>query len=177
MNGCDETIGQAEIGNQKFLREGPQTKITVEIREVAKSFKKEGLELVKEILDWMRKNFRHKKDDSIAFARTAEEIIRSRFFTGCQDLGIVFVTFLRAKGIPASYIEAKKKTGKFHGHVFSRVFLNNKIYFVDPTRKTVSEVENFGNYFPIKEGLDSWDLGVRSVKDIKTLLSKVHIKS
>lgn len=169
-------MDQARTNIQKYLAEGQQTKITGEIKKLARSFKNESLELVIEILGWMKNNFRFKKDDSIAFSRTAKEIIKSKFHTGCQDLGIVFVALLRAKGIPASYIQAKKKAGKFQGHVFSRVFLDDKIYFVDPSRGRIAETFGFRNYFPVKEGLDSWDIGVRSVKDIKRLLSKIHIK-
>ena len=161
----------------KWLREGKQTKITKDIKKLAQTFKGEGLEYLKEILEWYKDNLRIKKEnvdinDPNFFTRTAEQIIKSRYLiAGCADEGVFFVTLARAKKIPASYIEAvhKKSIASkkiiLHGHVFSKVLIKNKTYLVNPAKDTISQKLDFGDYEPITEGLDSIDIGIRNLKE------------
>lgn len=178
MGGIGWMLHIGGVHMKKFLRQGPQTKLTPKIREISTAFKGEGTGLLGNILDWI-KTLKYKKNISLAFSRTAEEIIKSGFVTGCQDEGIVFVTFCRAKEIPASYIQAVKtadllkiERGRFDGHVFSRVFVGNKIYFVDPSRKKIFETQDFGTYTPVAEGLDPHNIGVKNLEDFQKLFLK-----
>ena len=54
-----------------------------------------------------------------------------------------------------------------HGHVFLRVFLKNKTYLVNPAKDIISDKEDFGEYEPITEGLDSIDIGIKNLKDLR----------
>ena len=163
----------------KWLKEGKQTIITKDIKKLSNTFKGKGLGYLKEILIWYKDNLQIKKEnihiyDPNFFTRSAEQIIKSKYLiAGCADEVIFFVTLARAKKIPASYIQTIHKesiAGKriiLHGHVFSRVFLKNKTYLVNPAKDIISDKEDFGEYEPICEGLDSIDTGIKNLKDLK----------
>lgn len=99
---------------------------------------------------WIHKNVVFSKDKDFKskykFQRTAEEIWQSKTMTGCTDYCILFVTFARQIGIPATMLCTaeqnwlfKLKNGedcKLHcGHVFCECFYNGKWVLVDPTCK------------------------------------------
>lgn len=60
--------------------------------------------------------------------RTASEIIRSGFQTGCTDRGVVFLTLAQELGIPAFYVETFKRDSLhtaqagMQGHVFTKIY-------------------------------------------------------
>ena len=170
---------------KKWLKEGKQTKTTPYVKNLASSFKKEGLNYIAEILSWIKGNLRPKEGindtDPCLFSRTAEEIVKSGYLIGgCAGEGIVFVTLARAKGIPASYIQAAYKESligeiNLKGHVFSKILIDEKVFLVDPSKSTIADQEDFGDYIPIAEGLDSLDIGVRNVKDLRNLFQKYKV--
>jgi len=46
---------RSKIEKQKYLSEGPQSQLTVEVKRLSKIFQKEGTELLDEILSWIKK--------------------------------------------------------------------------------------------------------------------------
>jgi len=156
-----------------YLKEGKQTKKTKVVKEVSKSFKGTDFEKIVKILEWINKNLKsyknQKKAISIFAKRTADKIIRDGFYTGCHDIALVFVTLARSVGIPAKYIEGIDKINPQNkGHCVSEVFINNRWIFVDPTMNTICIVPARSDFYKqnylIGEGLDSWDIGIKSFR-------------
>lgn len=150
--------------------------VTPKIKKLAASLSGEGLDFVANALEWMDKNLQKQKYTEKLFRkRAAGEIVKSGFSTGCTDDALVFIALARAKGIPAKYVEAietrwlEEGREKITGHVFAQVFINNRWHLVDPARKEISTkpVLDKTRYVIFAEGLDSWDIGIKSFEDLK----------
>lgn len=160
----------------EFLKEGEQTKITEAVRRVSGSIPGEGFEYVLNLLSWLQKNLEYKPHDPKLFRkRTASQILEDGFATGCTDYGLAFAALARAKKIPTTYIEAlenrwlKEGGSTIHGHVFASIFVNEKWYLTDPTRGTISVSDRLSHekYVVLGKGLDSWDIGIKDIEDLK----------
>lgn len=161
---------------EDFLKEGKQAAITPKIKEAAVSINGEGLTFVANVLEWMDEHLQKRKYTQKLFRkRTADEIIKSGFSTGCTDDALVFIALTRAGGIPAKYVEAietkwlEKDGERITGHVFAEIFVNNKWYLVDPAGREISvkPVPDRNQYVVFAKGLDSWDIGIKSYEDLK----------
>lgn len=173
-----------------WLKEGEQTQITSRIKEISTLFKDKDLSTIKEILFWIKNNFKLKNfGHKIKRSRTADQIIRSKFLTGCGDNALVLIALCRAKKIPALFVETinenwlndKSIKDFIEGHIFVKILLNDKIYLIDPVSVTISKdikyIHNKKKHILIKEGLDSWDLGFYNTEDlIKFLKEKYNVK-
>lgn len=82
--------------------------------------------------------------DENKFRRTAKEIWKSKFTTGCADYALVFATMARQIGIPTSILETADKhfldefslnnnIKNYKGHFFCECFYNEEWVLVDPT--------------------------------------------
>lgn len=172
-------------GPGDFLREGEQTTLSNEIGRIARSIPGEGLEYALNVLVWLKNHLPRKPHDPNLFRkRTASQILQDGFATGCTDYGLVFVALMRSKGIPATYVEALE-TGwlrnggrEIHGHVFSGVFWGGRWYLVDPARGCLSVDISVpkDKYSVLAVGLDSWDVGIRSIEDLRQKANKLRKK-
>lgn len=161
---------------KKYLNGGSQTKITPLIKNIVGLFKKEGLDLILEILKWLKNNFKKinsvEGKNKIFRQRTASEIIENKIVTGCTDYALVFIALCRAKKIPTKYIEAIRRRWldigeeKFiEGHVFAECFFNGKWYIIDPQEGTINV--SYQRFVVFKEGIDSWGIGINNFDELK----------
>lgn len=161
---------------QKFLNQGKQTEITAYIKVIAARFKSKGLDLILEILSWLKKNIKEDKSpetkNKLFRRRTAGEIIESQMATGCTDYALAFIALARAKGIPTKYVETIRNkwldigNEKFiEGHVFAECFISGKWRIIDPHEGAIKM--SYERFKILKEGLDSWDIGIKSFEDLK----------
>ncbi len=158
-----------------FLSAGNQTKISDEVRGIIPQLPKAiNLGDVFLLLSFLHKTIKfNEKEKSILFRkRTADEIIKSGFATGCTDYALAFLPMLRKNGIPARYAEAIKNRWflsadleQLEGHVFVEVFLNNQWYIIDPQEATINL--RYNRHKIIKRGLDSWDLGITDLASLR----------
>jgi len=81
-----------------------------------------------------------------------------------------------ALGIPTAYVETFHEDyllgKKFHGHVVCKIQAGEKWYYIDPQNNEKRMVETEEELFPLilfREGLDSWDIGIRSYEDMHRL--------
>lgn len=120
---------------EKYLNSRLQTEITPLVRTIANIFKAKDLDLILEILNWLKANIKEtdsvKEKTKLFRQRTATEIIKTKIATGCTDYALAFIALARAKGIPTKYIEAirqrwlEKGDEQFiEGHVFAECFIN-----------------------------------------------------
>ena len=168
--------------NKKWLQEGEQTRITPEIRKLAKKLKgSNDLETVFNILKWIKKNLKFVKSwkwrKKYLRTRTVQEIIKSSKSSGCGDKALVFATLVKANGIPAKIVETidkdwlSAKIPRFiSGHTFVDVYLNKKWQVVDPAIGNIG----IGYHWPLgkkfviyKKGLDFWEIGIRNYSDME----------
>jgi len=172
---------------KKYKEEGQQTKITEYISGIIKDFKKSGIASVLEILNWMHKNIKEKQlspgeKAKIFRKRTADEIIRSGFATGCSDFSLVFVALVRARGIPAKYVETIEiewlengGESSIRGHVFAEIYFDGELFIVDPQGALIRAW--YGKrYVVYAVGLDSWDIGIENFEDLKNKFSEFREK-
>lgn len=155
----------------KYLTTGRQTQITSTIRGITDSFSATGFQLTFDILDWIEKNIEHRKFEGNEKAgylhtRTAEQIIKDGFSTGCTDHALVLITFCRAKDLPTKYVELLNRDwlqgeslDPILGHVVGEVNIQGNWYYIDPIPATISTRLPSGMVLYGK-GLDTWDLGI-----------------
>lgn len=167
--------------DQNFLKQGEQTQITDDVLRIASEFSEEGLDLVAKIIKWIHKNLKPNNDkeikDKVFRKRTADQIIKDGYTTGCTDIGLVFIALTRAKNIPTKYIETIRRKWMesedenfIEGHIFAEVFINNRWYIIDPTEACLRFW--YDRWVVYGEALDSWDLGIRNYEDLKNKFAK-----
>ncbi len=166
-------IKQNEIG--RYLSFGPQTQVTPEINKIASEISGTVLEKVQKILDIGSSLVKSQEFDKEVFRkRTASQILRDRYITGCTDAALLFITCSRASGIPAKYVETidegwlRNGGDSVGGHIYSQIYDENRGWvWVDPMRRKVDSPPP-ENRVIFQEGLDSWDLGITDFNSLKT---------
>lgn len=165
-----------------WLKEGEQSKITARIKGICSRFKGQKLEKIFQILNWIEKNISsendHKKILKIFASRTADQIIKEKNDTGCHDTTLLLVTFLRVIGIPTKYLLGMDKISPTRGgHCVAEAYVGKKWILIDPCFFQLNLIPSRSSFYKenyiVKEGLDSWDCGVKTVKDWKTLSDKL----
>jgi hypothetical protein len=158
-----------------------------EIYKIVKTFSKNKYEAIFDSIRWIKKNMKKIDFDKKFFRkRDASEIVNSKEFMGCTDLALVFLSFMNALNINASYIETvskdtlqelnKSKTVK--GHIFVRVKLEKISMIVDPTSfqiflgDSLPTSSMFPNSIIIGEGKDFSELGLFNTEDIEKFAQK-----
>lgn len=161
---------------ETFLRDGEQTKITENITKIAAEFTADSFELIAQIIKWIYKNLKSNQDKELKLEifrkRTADQVIKDSFTTGCSDIALAFIALARAKNIPTKYVEAIRRkwieNGQedlIEGHVFAEVYLNNKWHIIDPTEASLKFW--YDRWVIYAEGLDSWDIGIHNFDELK----------
>jgi hypothetical protein len=153
-----------------------------EIHKIIKTFSENKYEAIFNSILWIKKNMKKINYNKEFFRkRDAGEIVNSKEFMGCTDLALVFLSFMRALDINASYIETiseetmleLNKDIPVKGHVFVRVKLEKISMIVDPTSFQIFLGDNLPtpSMFPksiiIGEGKDFSELGLYKTEDIK----------
>ncbi|MBS3083424.1 hypothetical protein J4423_01325 [Candidatus Pacearchaeota archaeon] len=121
--------------------------------------------------------------DSIFRQRDLDQILKDGIYPTCSDTGVLFRGLMATQGHPTAYVETFHEgyiiNGKpFSTHAFGRVFFDGKSVIVNPEFKPIifdSEVKIFP-YIIFREGLDSWDIGIRGYEDIHRLRRENLIK-
>lgn len=177
----EQALEQIEINREssEYLKSGKQTQITPEMVEMANNITGNAVEKCKAFAlkssGMTNKGF----SPEIFRKRTAEQIIRDDFVTGCTDCALVFVTLARACGLPAKYVETvdenwlKGNEENVTGHQFAQVYDEGrgKWFWVDPAWGKVDILNPTSEGKVVyKEGLDSWDIGFRDGKSMETAL-------
>ena len=128
--------------------------------------------------------FHHDKDNQVPkFSRTVEEIVSSKIWSGCSDVGTVFATLLRANNIPTVYVQTGNidwikellndtdKKNSIIGHIFLESYINNKWYLVDPTNGYIYYDYNYSNlslpngYYVFSKSLNGHEVGCDSLQN------------
>jgi hypothetical protein len=167
-----------------FLYCGDQTKVVdSSIKEIAKSFNdNRDITTIEEIFRWINQNLQYGNGEK--FGRTASDIIKTRMFTGCTDMGLAFAALSREKGIPIVFVQTAKidwikdyitnNPDKNHlrGHILVEVYLSdNKWYLVDSTAGKLFLNYNKDNmslndgYYVFSKSIEVWDTGIKNEKE------------
>lgn len=157
-----------------WLGEGEQSKITPDIKEICSQFKGDNLDKISQILGWINNNLSHEKNYNTIIktfaSRNVEELIKSKNHTGCHDVALILATFLRATGIPSKYIVGiGKQNPENSGHCVVKSYIEGKWVLIDQGNSQISFIPSkssfYNNYHVVKEGLDSWDCGIKTFDD------------
>lgn len=179
-----------------YLSEGVFTKKDDTIERIATRIN-EGC-VVEEIDEILKPLPRNEERSDLRRQRSAGQIIRDGFLTGCTDACLVFVTLARAKGMPAAYVETIEENflknpinGIIQGHVFSDVYRNGTWISYNPGNgRTTREGKTYfwlvdkpeRRYVEVARGLDFSQLylddtndqiELRTNKQIRELLSRL----
>lgn len=159
----------------QYAPTGEQSAITPTIIEIVKTLQDDELPLIEEISRRIKSLKNDNNTKEVDFSRKPDEIIKSGHSRGCHEDGLLFVTGLRAKGKEASYIQAflredlvnysiMNEDSATGGHVFIKTLVSGEIAFINASTgeitKGIPEKYVFG-----KEGLDSWDIGLKQRAD------------
>ena len=112
----------------------------------------------------------HSRKNKLFRNRTATQILKDGFTTGCTDDSIVFIAMAKTKGFSPLYIEALEKKWlnapmserRVRGHAF--VMIKNLL--IDPQRKQICADPNriFSRYEIFGTGKEPYDLGLFDLK-------------
>ena len=167
----------------KMVPTGEQTIITPKIQEVVDNIPGEGPTLIKNISDYIKTMGAVQGSREPNFRRTADEIIKDYKYDGCNEAGIVFVTLLRAKGKPATYIEALNRkvlenyshqNPNLVAHIFIETEIDGQKRFVNSTTGEITD-QIPTTHIEAARGLDSWDIGLKEgFADLQRLFEEKH---
>lgn len=111
--------------------------------------------------------------DKIFRKRTAHEILEQGIYPTCSDIGIIFRALMISLEVPSIYVETfheKYLLGEdFYGHVVAKIQAGDMWYYIDPQNNQKRVSESLEELFPLilyREGLDSWDIGIKSYDDM-----------
>jgi len=170
-----------------FLEDGHLTIKTEYICNIAKKLNPKGTKPIEYIacaLRYMVESLNKERPEGwikLFHTRTAEEILKSGFITGCTDSTIVFCTFMRAAGYPTKYLETISKRWlsldpndtkePIKGHAFAEVVLEGNKIFVDPDSKKIClDPDREWELFELfGTGLDPHDFGLTSFTTLKQI--------
>lgn len=152
---------------EKYLQSGKLTEITPSIKILSKSFNSEGLEFAFDAIRWIKENLVENRNVSNKHTniRSAQKILEDKEIAGCTEYTLIFIALMRAKGIPAKYIEGiwegwlNSEETYIRGHVIAEILISNKHYFVDTDRGAI-RTELYQNLVVYAQGLDTWDVGL-----------------
>lgn len=179
-----------------YLRQGEQSQIS-DLRFLPDlSTEQSGLEELKEIYAWMKREFTpYRAGGKTIGTVTVEELFVRRRLGGCHDHALVFSAVVRRFGHPAVIIETysiswmeeyQQGTSQgYVGHVFVEVYLEDQWVLVDPTNgwyvaegydpmnpfipltgKVSGPSPEEDGFFVDLKGIDSWGMGIHSVADL-----------
>ena len=176
--------------NSLLVNDG-QSKMSKSMIEFAKSLPEiKSVEDLKKLNRLFYEYFTRDKSTK-KFECTAEEIFERKTFSGCSDIGLAISPILRYKGVPTVYVESasiewikdlqEDNDNKefMRGHIFLEIYLDNKWYLYDPTFHLVYDDYDYNNlclprdYYVFAKGMNSFDLGVHSVKEEKELATNI----
>ncbi len=168
---------------EKYLQSGEQTQFTTEIRKIALIFEGDMTERVSQIFNWMG-SLDLKKSDKVFRKRTADQIVKDGYITGCTDAGLVFIALARASGIPTKYVETidkiwlRKGGSLVQGHVYAEVYdeEDKSWAWVDPMRRMIGTQPVEDGRIVFKEGLDSWSIGIKDFESLKAAFDEFREK-
>lgn len=155
------------MSDKNYLENGAQTKITPAIQKLAEKFTSQNLGLIFEIIKYIDQNLpvKTEKKAQLFRNRTADEILKDRFSTGCTDSTLLFITLCRAKDIPTKYVELlsrqwlQSNNHEIVGHVVAEIKIHDTWYYVDPTHGSIS-IKRPSGMIVFDKGLDSWDIDI-----------------
>ncbi|USN45303.1 MAG: transglutaminase domain-containing protein [Candidatus Woesearchaeota archaeon] len=183
------------MNTEHWLQEGPQTKITPAIREFAaripgtpvpediQEFAPE-LVLAYQTAEAIRTLAQVENDKTLLAKifrrRTADEIVRSFIYGTCSDYAVTFRALMVAQGVPTSYVEAISvgmlKNNLWFTHAENQVYTQEGPVVFSPWYRTHHRHNGASlddlDYVPIKEGLDSHDVGIYNWMDRKPFVEK-----
>ncbi len=180
---------------EEYLKEGKQTRISKTAYEHIKEIKNmityvpDGTEVFKkayktakyirrlkvmedystlpnqEKRDLKKKEFRE---------RTAAEILEKGNIQTNSDYGTVFRMLMIAQEIPTTHLETFDRNilmyRKLSSKPFSRIHTYEDTFIIDPANinfyKSEQDMFNKTKHIIFKEGLDSWDIGIRTYDDL-----------
>lgn len=113
--------------------------------------------------------------------RDLDQILKEGVSPKCSDIGVVFRGLMAAQGVPTAYVETlhedfvldkQPRTANVMSHALAKVYRDDgSPILVDPgnLREYRDEVDLFQKkgYVVFREGLDSWDLGIYGLDDLK----------
>lgn len=108
-------------------------------------------------------------------SRTLHQLLEEGHFPSCSEFGLLFRGLMIAQGHPTAYVDTFHKdfllNNSLKGHVFGRVFFNDKPVLVNPQGTPVIVDEEFEilPYVIFREGLDNEDIEVSSYDDMYRL--------
>lgn len=153
----------------KFRLNGRQTQQTPEIQKLATGIHGNPLERSHQILGLMKPLQNKPFDKNVFRKRTASQIIKDGYITGCTDADLVFVTLARASGLPTIYVETidenwlRSGGSSIEGHQYAEVYdeTSNRWFWVDPMAGRVDiSAPSSEKRVIFGRGFDSWDMGL-----------------
>ncbi len=173
----------------KLPETGEQTQITAKVKEVADGIKGEGVVLATKISEHIKSMDVVENSEEPDFTRTADQILESNTYNGCNEAGVVFAALLRAKGVPTTYIQTLNKKAAYNysednpslnGHVFLEANFGDgddeNIKIINSTTGEITD-ELPENMMVGTKGLDSWDIGLKEgFDDLQKVFEEKHQK-
>ena len=169
--------------NDYWLKEGKQSTKTLEIRKIADKFNGDNFDKTSQVISWYNKNIKFRHDERgnlrIFAKRNVSKIIKDGFSTGCHDDAVVLAVLFRSIGIPTRYLVGVDRINpKNRGHCVVEINIRDKWILIEPEVDSINldprKSSFYKHNFVMKEGLDSWDCGIKTFDDWKKLSLKAQ---
>lgn len=183
------------MNETKWLKEGKKTQVTSAVKACAESIQGEGFALIENIATHVR-SLLNKKEKSHTNVRpdartlSADDILKGSIVIDCISAATLFRALCIARGIPAVFVETlqeewtKNPKLPVEGHIFVDVEVEGKWQTIDPSSpQWLHNYEDYssppkGKYIVVGKGLDSFDLGYKTMKEfIEWAAKKYKLKS
>lgn len=173
-----------------YLEPGEQTEITPEIenhvKDVVSRLQGNTIQKAQQILGLMEAHStQHDFTEDKFRQRTAADIMKSRYYTGCTDFALVFTLLARSAGIPTIYVETiseeslNSENKSYSGHVYTKIYdfekkdwiwvdpMQREVPSTAPNKPTPEQENSRGKRIVLAEGKDSWDIGIHDFNSLK----------
>ncbi len=167
----------------RYVEQGPATQIVEGLGEavsqargwyVAKTSRMSAPEFIDRVI---HQHMKMQRDPSMVLVRSASQVWKSGFASGCHDMALLAAAFLRFNGLPTVFVETVHDSylrgESFHGHVFLEVRLANGDWMLyDPTNSrfwydwTPGSLDLPGGYHVMGRYRDPWEADLGSNRDL-----------
>ena len=135
-------------------------------------------------------NFKNTKENHMdeKFNRTSEELVTTKTWSGCSNVGTIIAPILRANGIPTIYLQSARldwvsdliqntdKKNSIRGHIFLEIFIDGEWLLFDSTSGHIYLNYDFNNlslpkdYYAYSKSLTGHEVGSVDFKGLKDVM-------
>jgi len=178
-----------------FLKNSGQNKVGKNARKFIDSCNEvKNFEDVAKLWKYFKHQFKRDELDEIPkFERTAEEMIASKIYSGCSDIGTILATILREKGVPTVYLQSanirwirdlledNERKRRVSGHIFLEIYIGGTWVLFDSDNGYLYTGYDYNNnslpdgLYAFSKSLNGQELGSNTTKNNNAIMTELFL--